>query len=99
MSNKKTFELAFLPTSCDMAFEKRSAKELVCIAIDVSPTMHADLPLVAASVTELLHKKLLFGKKGAFQSALLLSGSNRAEGPQTGAAPALTPGTQKLTTT
>lgn len=59
-----------------------NAKELLCVVVDVSPTMHPDLPAIAASLTELLHKSVLWSSNaGAVKVALQLSGSNCAAPP------------------
>ncbi len=40
--------------ACDAP--RRRTQELVCVVVDVSPTMHADLPVVAEAATEYFHK-------------------------------------------
>ena len=47
-----------LSVTCGLTRGSRALKELLSVIVDVSPTMHADLPVVSAALTEFVHKKV-----------------------------------------
>jgi len=51
-------------------------KDLMHVIVDVSPTMHGDLPAIGHSLASLFHKLLLFEKPGKVVASIYMSGSN-----------------------
>ena len=60
----------------------RAAQELTVVVVDVSPTMHADLPVIAQAVTELMHKKARSRSRAAARGFVRADALRRSPGAQ-----------------
>ena len=47
-----------LRATCGLTRGSRATQELLSVIVDVSPTMHGDLPVISAALTEFVHKKV-----------------------------------------